>query len=173
MSLAPNHVLRIAPLRATRISRRSTKITVRVSAGPSGQTYILCPNTTFETACGDDGGDLFISQSGTTVQCGADGSSKNQCNFQRANGTEGSCVWVLVTEVLIDIKLQGLTFQGVEGETPLRRGIVSMRQNEVTLEDCHWKVRRLSSIFSTTGVSALIVSVLASLRFVIHTHTHR
>uniref|UniRef100_A0A7S4I4S8 Uncharacterized protein n=1 Tax=Odontella aurita TaxID=265563 RepID=A0A7S4I4S8_9STRA len=100
--------------------------TAITSANSEGGTYVLCPFTTFGFT--DDA--ISISASGTTLQCGNDGSSANGCIFKggkrHINILQGASDVLVMGVRMIQSEEVSVVASGIEGASAL-------------FKDCHWQ----------------------------------
>jgi hypothetical protein len=106
------------------------------------EVYKLCPNTVFEMGYNDASGLCCVNgfspiypRRFTTVQCGDDGSSTNNCTL-RGGSSQVLFGPYVSTELKIDVFLRGLTF--VEA---IVSSLFVLGTGEITFDDCIIKVR--------------------------------
>ena len=104
--------------------------------------YILCPDTTFNIGRFDDAGrccldgdySLFL-RSRSTVKCGADGKSSNNCIFLGGN-TQLFYIGTFFGDLVAqDVVVMGITFQS----TSFLSTALANR-GDITFIDCIWRV---------------------------------
>jgi hypothetical protein len=108
------------------------------------ETYILCPHTTFaigtvnaDSGWYDDGDWPLLLRRKTTVQCGSDGASHNNCTLRGGSTQVTNLAYYFHNEDPVDIFVRGVTFDGASHACAL---LVS--RGDVTFVDCLFQVRK-------------------------------
>jgi len=110
--------------------------------GPGvGGTFVLCPNTTFDTTSIDDffNEALIIYQSNVIIQCGSTGSSENNCvvNGDATAIEVQGVVTIGIPVVPTGIEIRGLSFVGdAERGAPLVAVNSLVDSSQVEVIDC-------------------------------------
>jgi hypothetical protein len=108
------------------------------------EVFKLCPNTVFEMGflnasniCCINGPNPLWPRKYTTVQCGDDGSSKNNCTLRGGSSQAISFPYHYNFEIKTESIMKGLTFENAKDISILMLGV-----GDVTFDDCIIKVRQ-------------------------------
>jgi hypothetical protein len=116
------------------------------------EVFKLCPNTIFDmgflnasNVCCINGPNPLWPRKYTTVQCGDDGSSKNNCTLRGGSSQAISFPYHYNSEIKTESIMKGLTFENGKD-----LAILLLGTGDVTFDDCIIKVRqsKSSALFS-------------------------
>ena len=109
-------------------------------------TYVICPNTTITVGNFDSdglccvGGDFaLMTRSRSTVLCGEDGKSENNCIFKG-----GNTQFFYVGSFFGDSIAQEVVVSGVTFDSSEFLSTAMSNRGDITFIDCVWKVRKSS-----------------------------
>lgn len=111
-----------------------------------GRTYILCPDTAYFMARLDETGQFvngytpFLPRPNVHYQCGATGSSSNNCRI-----LDGTYAIISFQGLSMDAVIPNVTFQGLSIESSAGGALLAALSGSIHFVDCIFKVR--SSIY--------------------------